>query len=125
MNTDSIRRVEPRMDTNGHEWGGKRRWKTVVAVWGALAVWVGVVAEPVKVELLEWAPGRFELLRAGEPYVVRGAGGEDLKSLAAAGANSVRTWGAEGIDGLLDEAQRLGLTVTVGIWVEHERHGFD
>ena len=24
-----------------------------------------------------------------------------------------------------DEAQRLGMTVMLGLWVQHERHGFD
>ena len=43
----------------------------------------------------------------------------------------MRTWDAEGIgqgdttQELLDKAHALGLTVTVGIWLEHERHGFD
>ena len=47
------------------------------------------------------------------------------RQLAAAGANSIRTWGADDIDELLDEAHALGLSVTVGIWLGHERHGFD
>jgi hypothetical protein len=46
--------------------------------------------------------------------------------LADCGGNSIRTWGAdEGLQEQLDQAQRLGLTVTVGIWLGHERHGFD
>ena len=65
-------------------------------------------------------------MRDGEPYFIRGAGGDaSLEKLAAAGANSVRTWGAEDLDTLLDEAEALGLSVTVGIWLGHERHGFD
>ncbi|MDH3933160.1 MAG: hypothetical protein OET16_13155, partial [Chromatiales bacterium] len=52
-------------------------------------------------------------------------GSGSLEQLAAAGANSVRTWGADDIGPLLDEAHALGLTVTVGIWLGHERHGFD
>ncbi|MFW2404763.1 MAG: glycoside hydrolase family 2 TIM barrel-domain containing protein [Gammaproteobacteria bacterium] len=68
----------------------------------------------------------WQLLRDGEPYFIRGAGGSgSLEELAAAGANSVRTWGADDIDALLDEAHALGLSVTVGIWLGHERHGFD
>ena len=60
------------------------------------------------------------------PYFIKGAGGTgDLAQLAAAGGNSVRTWGAEGLEDRLDEAHRLGLTVTVGIWLGHERHGFN
>jgi len=37
----------------------------------------------------------------------------------------VRTWGAADLDALLDQAHALGLTVTIGIWLGHERHGFD
>ncbi len=68
----------------------------------------------------------WQLLRGGEPYYIRGAGGSaSLEALAAAGANSLRTWNTENLDELLDDAHALGLSVTVGIWLEHERHGFD
>jgi len=82
-------------------------------------------AEPVPVELQQ-LDGNWQLLRDGEPYQIRGAGGTGpLDRLAAAGANSVRTWNAVNVESVLDEAHALGMTVTVGIWLEHERHGFD
>ena len=82
-------------------------------------------AEAIPVELQQTEQG-WQLLRGGEPYFIRGAGGADsLERLAAAGGNSVRTWDADDIDALLDRAHALGLTVTVGIWLGHERHGFD
>ena len=72
-------------------------------------------------------PGNFRLYRAGEPYVVKGAGTQsvdDLASLARHGANSVRNWAVD--DGsFLDRAQELGLTVALCLDVERERHGFD
>ena len=84
------------------------------------------MAEAVPVELRETADGGWQLLRGGEPFLIRGVGGNGpLDRLAAAGANSVRTWGAEGAGKILDEAHQHGLTVTVGIWLGHERHGFD
>ena len=84
------------------------------------------MAEAVPVELRETANGGWQLLRGGEPYLIRGAGGSgSLQRLAEAGANSVRTWGADGVGDILDEAHKHGLTVTVGIWLGHERHGFD
>jgi hypothetical protein len=90
-----------------------------------------VMAEAIPVELVKTEQG-WQLLRGGEPYFIRGAGGtHSLEQLAAAGANSIRTWDAEnvrgddGVDVLLDAAHELGLTVTVGIWLGHERHGFD
>lgn len=83
------------------------------------------MAEPVTVELRKGDDG-WQLLRGGEPYLIKGAGGDaSLERLAAAGANSVRTWGADDAGPILDEAHALGMTVTVGIWLGHERHGFD
>jgi hypothetical protein len=76
--------------------------------------------------------GNFSLKRNGEPYFIRGAGGTDhLAELVAHGGNSIRTWGIESleqlVDGkpLLDRCEELGISVTAGIWIEHERHGFD
>lgn len=82
-------------------------------------------AEAIPVELRQTAQG-WHLMRGGKPYFIRGAGGTaKLEQLAATGANSIRTWGADDIDELLDAAHALGLSVTVGIWLGHERHGFD
>lgn len=68
----------------------------------------------------------WQLLRNGQPYTIKGAGGGGSKKLLAeCGANSFRTWGADNIRDQLDEAQRLGLSVTVGIWLGHKEHGFD
>ena len=80
---------------------------------------------PIAVELRQTSQG-WQLLRGGKPYFIRGAGGDaSLEQLAAAGANSVRTWGADDVGATLDAAHALGLSVTVGIWLGHERHGFD
>jgi hypothetical protein len=74
----------------------------------------------------------FRLIRNGSPFVIQGAGGErHLDVLAACGGNSIRTWGAETPDTLvrgrrmIDVAHEHGIAVTVGIWLGHERHGFD
>ena len=80
---------------------------------------------PIKVEVVQKGNG-FELLRGGEPYYVNGAGGHtQLNELVQRGGNSIRTWSTD--DGLkiLDEAHAKGLTVMMGLWVGHERHGFD
>jgi hypothetical protein len=70
--------------------------------------------------------GAHRLLRNGQPYFVRGAGGHThLAELTAAGGNSIRTWGTDALVEILDEAHRHGLTVCVGLWLGHERHGFD
>ena len=68
----------------------------------------------------------YNLLRDGRPYVIKGGGGRlYLEALKAAGGNSLRTWGEDDLEPLLDRAQELGLTVTVGIWLGQERQGFN
>jgi hypothetical protein len=71
-------------------------------------------------------PTGYQLLRDGRPYVIKGAGGRMyLEALKAAGGNSLRTWGEDDLEPLLDRAQELGLTVTIGIWLGQERQGFN
>jgi hypothetical protein len=41
------------------------------------------------------------------------------------GANSFRLWGDEEAQYYLDEAQKRGLTVMLGFWLQQERNGFD
>ena len=108
--------------------------KSLPAVAGRLLLVLLVVfftnpaqAEPqaVPVTLKQTSHG-WELLRDGKPYVIRGAGGDaSLAKLAEAGANSIRTWSTDNAAGILDQAHELGLSVTLGIWLGHERHGFD
>jgi hypothetical protein len=86
---------------------------------------VGDDLQPVPVRVAKSADG-WQLLRDGKPYFVRGVGGSgSMKLLAECGGNSVRTWSVDQADRVLDEAHQLGLTVMVGLWLGHERHGFD
>jgi hypothetical protein len=76
--------------------------------------------------VLEKHDGGFRLTRNGQPFFVNGVGGNShLATLAAAGGNSIRTWSTDRLGQLLDEAHRNNLTVCVGLWLGHERHGFD
>lgn len=80
---------------------------------------------PVPVELRQ-EDGRFQLYRGGEPYFIKGAGGRNyLEKLAACGGNSIRTWSTNNAQEVLDEAFVHDLSVTLGLHVERERHGFD
>ncbi len=81
----------------------------------------------IHTEVVSTAEGGFELRRDGEPYVIRGVGGDmRMDRLPGAGANSIRTWGVgEGTGRLLDRAHAMGLTVTLGIWLQHPRHEFN
>lgn len=87
---------------------------------------VPAYAQATPVELRQTGEG-WELLRDGKPYHIRGVGGNQyLELLVESGGNSIRTWGVgDDTQSLLDEAHRLGLSVTLGIWLGHERHGFD
>ena len=85
---------------------------------------------PVKVEVVRVADG-YQLLRGGVPYTVRGAGmaRDDIARFAAHGGNSIRNWTTrdtpQDIRKLLDQAQAHGVTVTLGLPMRAERHGFN
>ncbi|MBA3664165.1 MAG: hypothetical protein H0W61_08160 [Bacteroidetes bacterium] len=70
--------------------------------------------------------GIYQLMRNNEPYFIKGAGGykyyDRLKEL---GGNSVRVWSTDDAKKYLDNAQALGLTVTLGLDMGHERRGFN
>lgn len=88
---------------------------------------VALSNSPVKV-VVRQDGDHWQLHRNGQPFFIKGAGGEgSLARLKEAGANSIRTWDARRLEPVLEEAQRLGLTVCVGIWLHHEgdTEGFD
>lgn len=79
----------------------------------------------VKVEI-RTTNGNYQLWRGGNPYYIKGAGGDSyLDRLAAYGGNSIRTWSTSNAKQTLDQAHKHGLTVTMGLNVARERHGFD
>ncbi len=66
-----------------------------------------------------------ELRVDGAPFTANGAAGQTrLAELKGVGATVVRTYG-EDPGPVLDAAQRVGLKVIVGFWLEHPRRGFD
>lgn len=94
---------------------------TTLAILALFAAVHHAAADPVAVKIL---PGKG-ITRGGEPYFVKGAGGErHLDELVAAGGNSLRTWTTNGLDVILDSAQKRGLTVCAGIWLEPECNWF-
>jgi exo-beta-1,3-glucanase (GH17 family) len=84
----------------------------------------------IKVEIARTDSG-YQVMRGGEPYVIRGAGmgRGDIERFAAHGGNSIRTWSTsndhQDTRALLDEAAANGVTVALGLSVTAERHGFD
>ncbi|MDP1580334.1 MAG: glycoside hydrolase family 2 TIM barrel-domain containing protein [Candidatus Didemnitutus sp.] len=78
------------------------------------------------------ASGKWQLYRNGNQVQVHGVGGEQhLELTAALGANTIRTWGIPSLEKLdkgkplVDRAQDLGISIVAGIWLKHERHGFN
>lgn len=82
-------------------------------------------AGPSIVRIEPTAEGGYRLLRNGEPFVVRGAGGGRVRldEFVGRGGNSLRTWDAS--REVLDAAQERGLAVTLGLRMGVKRHGFD
>lgn len=69
---------------------------------------------------------RYQLYVNAEPYYIKGAGGyKYYEQLKQCGGNSVRIWSTEGARECMDKAYALGLTVTLGIDMGHERKGFN
>jgi hypothetical protein len=77
------------------------------------------------VEIRKTANG-YLLYRYGKPYFIKGAGGYvHFDKIKEHGGNSVRLWTSHDAKSLLDKAHEHGLTVTLGLNVSHERHGFN
>ena len=85
-----------------------------------------VALKPIKVTIQKKSDENFVLLRNNKPYYVKGAGGNDyLDKIKKCGGNSLRTWSHDNARAILDSAHKYGLTVMMGLWVQHERHSFD
>ena len=97
----------------------------VCALWGC-ACWGQQPSGPVKVEVVG-SQGNYQLLRAGKPYLVRGAGAitANYSELTRRGGNSVRTWNIDMAQTRLDQALEAGVTVSLCLPVVAPRYGFD
>ena len=89
-----------------------------------------VMADPISMRKNH--EGGWELVRDGKAFFVRGAGGQShLDVLVESGGNAIRTWGIESlsekVDGktLVERAREHDLVIAAGLWVGHQRHGFD
>lgn len=100
-------------------------WTGLLCLAGWNAAGAQSLNKPVQVNVAAKGDG-FELLRGGQPYFIKGAGGTSYTDrLAQYGGNSIRTWDTRNGEEVLETAQQLGLTVTMGLNVARERHGFD
>jgi hypothetical protein len=68
---------------------------------------------------------RFVLVRNGNPYVIKGAGGNmNLEYLAAIGGNTIRLYDTIDVAGLLDEAHKHELAVIIDIPLPRARKDY-
>ncbi len=105
---------------------GFHRWVGVALCLLGAACVTGWAQNGPSVVTIVTTPNGYELRRNGRPYFIKGAcAPEHFEELVAAGANSIRTYSEKEADAALDFAQRNGLTVTLGFWMGHPRHGFD
>lgn len=80
------------------------------------------VKTPNKVVVLK-SPTGWQIQRNGQPYYIKGVGGTSkMDELVKAGGNSMRTWGTENVGNELEECQKHGITLTVGIWLGHRSY---
>ena len=94
------------------------------------------LVKPSQVKLKKNEQGQWRLYINGVETPIRGAGGVIqpgmLEQFKRDGGNFTRTWGIGTLEDkvtggktYLDKAHELGIHVTAGIWIGHERHGFD
>ncbi len=84
-----------------------------------------VNAAPSRVALTD-SGGKWHLTVNGKPFTIKGAGGQQsLTELKGIGGNCIRTWGADNLGPVLRRAHKLGIMVTVGIWLGHTEQGFN
>lgn len=113
-----------------------RHTLTLLLALAAQLAWADPASGPARIELQPNASGDWRFFVNGSEFPVRGAGGAEapglLEQLKEAGGNCVRTWGIQTLEAktpdgerFIDRAQRLGIMVVPGLWVQHERHGFD
>ncbi len=86
-----------------------------------------VIGTPARVTIEKsGVGGGWQLTVDGQPYFVKGAGGRKyLSELKAAGGNTIRTWSTDFVTPVLDEAEKNGIKVCLGLWMKQERHKFD
>ena len=83
-------------------------YSTLLILFSFLSIF-SLNAQAIKVEVVKTVNG-YQFLRGGQPYYVIGAGGEThLDVVKKIGGNSIRTWGVDNAQEILDNAQKTAL----------------
>lgn len=102
-----------------------RPFRAAAAALLATAMFVSGASAAKRVEIVG-EPGSWKLLRNGEPFFMNGVGGDgDYQKLAAIGGNAMRTYSSVNPGDQLRRAREAGIAVMFGLWIGHERHGFN
>jgi hypothetical protein len=102
----------------------------LILTWSVAGIFGEAAADPTngpsKVEIRKTGDS-FQLYVNHQPFYIKGAGMDygDTQRLAAHGGNSFRTWSTHNAEQVLDNAEKNGLYVTLGLDVGRERQGFD
>ena len=71
---------------------------------------------------IEKIKGKFQIYKNGKPYVIKGASGySNLDVLAEAGGNTIRVWDTTNVASILNNAQRHGISVILGLPLPESR----
>jgi hypothetical protein len=109
------------------------RWSTINWLFCILAACNSAPAEHQAVKVppgvievhISKTPHGYRLMRGGKPYFIKGGAGlEHFERIKEAGGNSVRIWTTDYAEPLMQEAQKQGLTVMLGVWLEPETKYF-
>ena len=87
------------------------------------------LAKPLNVKI-EQAGDNFHLLVDGQAFIIKGVGLDSTRptsfqALKDFGGNAFRTWRPDNLALELEQAQRLGLKVAVGLGLKKQLEGFD
>ena len=76
-----------------------------------------ISSEPKPTVYIEKTKGKYQLIRNGKPFYIKGAAGDGryLEELKKAGGNTIRVYDTIGLMEILDNAQALSLAVAVDI----------
>ena len=79
--------------------------------------------DPQRAVFVQEVDGRYTLVKNGEPFFVKGAGGDThFKALREAGGNTLRVWDTTNLAMVLDSAHANGLSVIAGIPIPNSNY---
>lgn len=102
-----------------------------------LSFLIGLAAnQEQRVKFAKNADGYWRVYINNQETPIRGAGGVQtpgmLETFSKVGGNFTRTWGINSLEEpvaggkrYIDRAHELGVSVMAGLWIAHERHGFN